>query len=111
MPFQVLLLEPVVEFLEGLPARLRAKAFRTVQLLREFGPALSQPHAKAVAGQRGLRELRVRLGSDICRLFYFHYRDVICVVTSGYVKKTQKLSGPEVERAVRLMREYLEEQR
>jgi phage-related protein len=110
MPYQVRLLKPAVDFLEGLPGKLRAKAFRTVELLRRFGPLLGEPHAKAIVGQHGLRELRIRFGSDICRLFYFHYRDVVYVVTSGFVKKAQRLRDSEVERARRLMREVLEEE-
>jgi phage-related protein len=108
MAYRVRLLRPASVFLEGLPRKLRAKAFRTVELLREFGPLMGPPHAKAVTGQRGLRELRVRYASDICRLFYFHYRDVVYVVTSGYVKKARKLDEREIDRATRLMREVLE---
>lgn len=78
-------------------------------LLADTGPLLGQPHAKAVVGQRGLRELRVQLGSDTCRLFYFHSRGVTYVVTSGYVKKAQRLDALEVQRAVRMMRRFLEE--
>jgi phage-related protein len=108
MSYRVRLLRPASAFLEDLPRKLRAKAFRTVELLREFGPLIGPPHAKAVTGYRGLRELRVRYASDICRLFYFHYRGTVYVVTSGYVKKAQKLDEREIDRAVRLMREVLE---
>lgn len=107
--YDVRLLRPAVDFLEGLPKKLRAKALRTVGLLRRFGPELGEPHAKALVGLRGLRELRVRFGSDICRLFYFHHEGVVYVVTSGYLKKAQKLRDSEVERAKTLMREVLEE--
>ena len=109
MSYDVRLLRPAVDFIEGLPRKLRAKALRTVELLRRFGPELGEPHAKAITGARGLRELRVRFGSDICRLFYFRREGVVYVVTSGYVKKARKLKDSEIERARRLMREVLEE--
>ena len=38
MGYEVRLLPPAAEFLEGLPDRLRAKAARAIALLREFGP-------------------------------------------------------------------------
>jgi phage-related protein len=90
---------------------MQAKAYRAIALLSEMGPLLGLPHAKAVVGQRGLRELRVQLGSDAFRLFYFHYRDVVYVVTSGYVKKAQKLDVMEIQRAAKLMRAFLEASR
>jgi len=37
-----------------------------------------------------LFELRVKHGSNICRLFYFYFRNNIYIVTSGYLKKDQK---------------------
>jgi len=111
MLYSVRVLPPAVHFLLELQPRMQAKAYRTIALLAEMGPLLGPPHAKAVTGQRGLRELRVQLGSDACRLFYFHFQNVVYVVTSGYVKKAQKLDVMEVQRAARLMRAFLEENR
>ena len=39
------------------------------------------PHAKALQGSRGLRELRVKFASDIVRLFYFHNDGIFAVST------------------------------
>lgn len=111
MSYTVRLLDPAIGFLEGLRPTMQAKAYRAVNLLENVGPPLGPPYAKSVVGQRGLRELRVQLGSDACRLFYFHFRNVVYVVTSGYMKKTQKLDVLEIQRAVRLMRTYMEENR
>ncbi len=46
MSFEVILLEPAVAFLSQVEVKLRAKAFRTIELLREFGPELPMPHTK-----------------------------------------------------------------
>ncbi|MDD8018030.1 MAG: type II toxin-antitoxin system RelE/ParE family toxin, partial [Bacteroidota bacterium] len=51
----------------------------------------------------GLYELRVKVGTDICRLFYFHWKETTYIITSGYVKKTNKTDKAQLERAVRLM--------
>ncbi len=69
------------------------------------------PHSKTLKGTDGLRELRIKFASDIVRLFYFHHRGRVYVVTSGFVKKTAKTDARELQRAVRLMREVKETDR
>jgi phage-related protein len=108
MAYKVRILPPAAEFHDALPDRLRAKAVRAIVLLREFGPFLREPHAKKVTDWQGLLELRVALGTDACRLFYFWYGEQIAVVASGYLKKGMKLQRRELERAARLMNEYRE---
>jgi len=64
------------------------------------------PHSKKLIGY-DLWELRVSQAGMICRLFYFHNKDRIFVVTSGYVKKSDKTNPEEIKRALRLKTEYL----
>lgn len=99
MQFEVTLLEPAIKFIEGLDAKLGAKALRTIELLQYFGPHLPMPHARKLEGH-DLYELRVRQSTNICRLFYFHHSKKTFVVTSGYVKKSQKTSREEIRRAL-----------
>jgi hypothetical protein len=40
MAYEVLLLDPAVDFLRSTEPKLRAKAFRTIELLRELNRAL-----------------------------------------------------------------------
>ena len=58
MAYEVELLPPAVEFLRGIDTMLRAKAARTIELLRQFGPTLPMPHAKKLSGY-SLWELRI----------------------------------------------------
>src|SRR4030042_696631 len=99
MRFEVILLEPAARFVEGLGAKLGAKVLRTVELLQHFGPQLPMPHARKLEGE-DLYELRIRQSTNICRLFYFHSSKRTYVVTSGYVKKSQKTSRQEIWRAL-----------
>ena len=108
MKYSVIILEPAKEFLVNLEVKLRAKAFRTIELLQEFGPVLKEPHTKKISGTKNLYELRIKFSSNICRLFYFHHENQIYVITSGYVKKDQKLSKNEIEKALKIMKLYLE---
>jgi phage-related protein len=107
--YDVIVLEPAIVFVHTLPAKLMAKVLRGVELLERFGPYLPSPHARKLSGY-GLRELRVRQGSDICRLFYFDHQGATFVITSGYRKKSNKTSTKELDRAMRLKLTYLEEQ-
>ena len=68
------------------------------------------PHARKLSGY-DLHELRSQIGSNTCRLFYFHKGQKVYVVTSGYVKKghrTNRTSRSEIDRAMRLKRQYEE---
>ena len=105
MPFDVILLEPAIEFIGGLDAKLKAKTMRTIELLQHLGPMLPMPHSRKLVGH-DLFELRVRQSNNICRLFYFHHEKRIYVVTSGYVKKSQKTSIGEIEKALRIKNEF-----
>jgi len=107
MSFEVKFLPPAAGFLDSMASRLRAKAVRSIGLLGEFGPFLREPHSKKVSGWAGLFELRVVLGRDACRLFYFWHEQHAYVVTSGYMKKGMKLDRKQLERASLLMKQYL----
>ena len=109
MDFTVRLLAPAYDFIESLPGKMQNKVYRSIDLLREFGYRLPEPYSKTLKGTPGLKELRVKLATDICRLFYFHHKEKVYVVTSGYVKKKDKTDKEEIDRALRLMAEILKE--
>ena len=67
------------------------------------------PHSRKLTGH-DLWELRVRFAGDICRLFYFHSRGTVYVVTSGDVKKTDRTSQTEIARATHLKQQFLTEE-
>jgi hypothetical protein len=46
MSFEVVLFDEAQEFLHGLDAKLQAKAYRAIDLLKIFGPRLPMPHAR-----------------------------------------------------------------
>ncbi len=109
MEYTVIILARAETFLDTLDAKLAAKAFRELELLKNLGPKLMFPHTRKIVGTEKLHELRVKQGANICRLFYFFKGDSVYVITSGYLKKTDKTEREEIKRAIRLMTEYLEE--
>ena len=109
MGYEVIILSRAEAFLNSLELKLAAKAFREIELLKNLGPKLMFPHTRKIVGTEKLHELRVKQGSNICRLFYFFEGHSIYVITSGYLKKSNKTEREEIKRAIRLMDEYLEE--
>jgi hypothetical protein len=55
-------------FIDSLELKLKAKAFRTISLLSDLGHLLKEPHSKKVVGYKGLYELRVSQGNNICSI-------------------------------------------
>lgn len=46
---------PVVDFLYSLTPKLRAKAFRDIELLKDMGNELREPYVKAIKGMALLK--------------------------------------------------------
>lgn len=66
-------------------------------------------YLKYIEGTNGLFEVRVKLGSDIFRIFCCFDGNRLVVLFSGFQKKTQKTPTKEIERALRIMDEYYNE--
>ena len=94
------------EFLDSLPPKMATKALLELKLLSEKGPALREPHSKAVGS--GLFELRIKVGSDIGRTFYFFVRGSRIIVTNGFIKKTRRTPRQEFNRARQMMKDWTE---
>ena len=56
----------------------------------------------------GLYEIRVEYGSNIYRIFCCFDEGRIVVLFNAFQKKTQKTPQKEIEKALRLKREYFE---
>ena len=108
MRYKVRVLGRAESFVSSLDIKFRAKVYLSVELLQEFGPFLKEPHSKKVRRHNKLYELRIIHGSNICRLFYFHFTEHVYVITSGYMKKENRLSISEIEKAISIKKKYLE---
>jgi len=109
MKFEVELTEEVIKFILSVSEKMQAKILRTIELLKEFGYNLPEPHSKKIKPTSKIYELRVKQGNNICRLFYFHWKDKIYIITSGYIKKTNKTDKNQIEKALDIMKSFLEE--
>ncbi|MDE6342178.1 MAG: type II toxin-antitoxin system RelE/ParE family toxin [Muribaculaceae bacterium] len=62
-------------------------------------------------GADGLYEVRVEVGRNIYRIFCCFDEGALVILFNGFQKKTQKTPKKEIEKAKRLMKEYLNEKR
>ncbi len=100
---------PVQNFLESLEPKLRAKAFRDIELLKNVGNELREPYVKSIKGKKnkGLYELRIKFSNDIARIFYFTYCNNKFILLHGFIKKTMKTPTKEIEKARKYKDDYL----
>lgn len=54
---------------------------------------------------------RVKLASDIFRIFCFFDQDKLIVLANGFQKKTQKTAKQEIEKALKIKKEYEDEKK
>ena len=94
---------PVLDFINSLSSKDKAKVNNTLRLLEEFGTNLGMPHARRIEGQ--LWELRP--GDD--RLFYCIYMEQKFVVLYGFRKQSMKTPEREIAIARSRMKEILED--
>jgi len=66
-------------------------------------------YLKHIEGTDGLYEIRVRLGNDIFRIFCFFDESKLVVLANCFHKKTQKTPKSEIERALKIKKEYEQE--
>ncbi|MBK8699283.1 MAG: type II toxin-antitoxin system RelE/ParE family toxin [Saprospiraceae bacterium] len=59
--------------------------------------------------KKNLFYLRVKQGSNIYRIFFCYDEDKIVVIMNGFTKKSQKTPSKEIERAVKIKKEYFDE--
>jgi len=60
-------------------------------------------------GTDGLFEMRIKVGSNVYRIFCFFDKGNLIILLNGFHKKTEKTPKNEIERAERLKHRYYEE--
>ncbi len=95
---------PVQDFLLSVDKKMRAKAFKEIDLLEEYETSLREPYSKAI--RNGIFELRIKVATDISRVFYFFFDGKKIVLTNGFIKKTQKTPEEEIEKALEYKADY-----
>ena len=80
--------------------------FRLIETIQQ----VPEDYLKHLEGTDGLYEIRVQLGSDIFRIFCFFDEGKLIVLANGFQKKSQKTLKSEIEKAIKIKKEYETEQ-
>ena len=98
------------EFFQSLEPKVQAKVFKIIEAIEtlQFVPS---NYLKYLEGTNGLYEARIKLGSNIWRVFCFFDEGKLVVLLNGFEKKTQKTPKKEIKKALILKDEYFNEKK
>ena len=96
--------KPAEEYILSTSDKMKAKIFKTLELLEEFGNELRLPYSKFL--EDGIFELRTKVGSDISRVLYFFVVSKKIILTHGFTKKTEKTPREEIDRAKKYREDF-----
>ena len=88
---------PVLEYIEGLSNKEKAKALKYIEFLRIHKGYLEEPYSKHIKGK--IRELRVDFAKNRHRILYFIFIKKTIVLLHAFLKKTAKIPVSEIKRA------------
>jgi phage-related protein len=88
---------PVVEYVEKLPLREKAKVLKYIDFLRENRGYLNEPYSRHIKGK--IRELRVDFARKRHRIFYFTFIKKTIILLYAFLKKTRRTPKLEIKKA------------
>ena len=65
---------------------------------------------KSLEDTNGLFEIKIKVGTDIYRIFCFFDKGNLIILLNGFNKKSDKTPKNEIEKAIRLKQKYYDEQ-
>ena len=90
--------------------QVKNKIIWTFDLIEEL-PMIPETYLKHIENTDGLYEVRIHFGNDIFRIFCFFDRGQLVVMANGFQKKDQKTPKKEIEKALKIKREYESEKK
>ena len=96
------------DFLLAQSQKVQDKIFKVIEIIETY-ERVPNSYLKAIKGAKGLFEARIKLGSDIWRVFCFFDHGKLVILLNGFSKKSQKTPRKEIDKAIQLMKEYYED--
>ncbi len=87
--------------------KVKDKIIWTLDLIEQI-EKVPESYLKYLEATDKLFEIRVQSGNDIFRIFCFFDKGNLVVLANGFQKKTQKTPKQEIERALKIKKEYNE---
>ncbi|MTI28711.1 type II toxin-antitoxin system RelE/ParE family toxin, partial [Fulvivirga kasyanovii] len=70
---------------------------------------IPERYLKHLTNTEGLYEARIQLGSNIWRVFCFFDNGQLVILLNGFQKKSQKTPKKEIDKAIKLKKQYYDE--
>jgi phage-related protein len=71
---------------------------------------IPEKYFKSLEDTNGLFEIKIKVGTDIYRIFCFFDKGNLIILLNGFNKKSDKTPKNEIEKALRLKQKYYDEQ-
>lgn len=96
------------DFYDRQRLKVRDKIIWTIWIIEHL-QQVPEEYLKHLEDTDGLYEMRVQQGSDIFRIFCFFDEGQLVVLANGYHKKTHRTPKSEIEKAIRIKKQYEQE--
>lgn len=93
------------DFYEKQKQKVKDKIIWTFRII-ETQQQIPTDYLKHIEGTDGLYEIRGQQGGEIFRIFCFFDEGKLVVLASGFQKKTRKTPKSEIDRALKIKKEY-----
>lgn len=97
-------------FLKKQPKKVQNKIYKVLEAIETL-ERVPENYLKAITGTKGLYEARIKLASNIWRVFCFFDKGKLVILLNGFTKKTRKTPKKEIDKAIRLMNQYYKEKK
>ncbi len=96
------------DFFDSQPEKVKNKIDQVLYVI-SIAERIPKKFFDHISGTDGLYEIRVEFNSNIYRIFCCFDEGNIVVLFNGFQKKAQKTPSSEIERALKIKREYFNE--
>ena len=98
------------EFYNKQIQKVKERILWTIRLIRDI-QRVPEQYFKHLEGTDGLYEIRVSSGNNIFRIFCFFDEGKLVILLNAFQKKTQKTPADELNRAIKLKKQYYEDKK
>lgn len=96
-----------IEFYQKQDEKVKGKIQYVLELIKQV-ERVPEKFLKHLSATDGLYEIRVEYTSNIYRIFCCFDEGRLVILFNGFQKKTQKTPQKEIDKALRLMRQYFD---
>lgn len=96
-----------IDFYKVLDIKVKQKIQYVLELIKQIDK-VPEKFLAPIIGYDRLYEIRIEYQSNIYRVFCCFDKGKLIVLLNGFQKKTQRTPKKEIEKALRIMKEYFE---